>query len=149
MKRMNPIEDGKEKGKHPTVGVVLIVIRDNKLLVGIRREKHGLGKLSVPGGHLEFGEGIEKCAIRELKEETGMTAGRENVSIITLSNQPVLGAHYVNIGVLIQNPEGNPEETAPDEHGDWRWIDLDTLAETELYDMILPTIQKYQEKKFY
>lgn len=146
---MSTHEESKQKEKRPTVGVVLMVIRDNKLLVGVRREKHGFGKLSVPGGHLEFGEGIEECAIRELKEETGMTARREHVSIITLSNQPVAGAHYVNIGVLIQNPEGDPEETAPDEHGDWRWIDLDALPEADLYDMILPTIKKYQEQRFY
>ena len=135
--------------KPPTVGVVLVVIRDNKLLIGTRREEHGCGALSVPGGHLEFGETIEECALRELKEETGMTAKREDVSVITLSNQPVTGAHYVNIGVLIKNPIGDPQEAAPEEHGDWRWVGLDELSKLNLYSMILPTIQKYLENKFY
>lgn len=149
MKRMSTVEISQQKEQRPTVGVVLLVMRDNKLLIGTRREKHGFGKLSVPGGHLEFGESIEECALRELKEETGMTAKPEHVSIITLCNQPVAGAHYVNIGVLVHNPEGDPQETAPDEHGDWRWIDLDALPEHELYDMVIPTIRKYQEGKFY
>ncbi|MBI5620840.1 NUDIX domain-containing protein [Candidatus Gottesmanbacteria bacterium] len=141
--------ESRRKSKSPTVGIVLIVVRDNKLLIGMRREEHGFGKLSVPGGHLEFGESIEACALRELKEETGMTAKRKDVSVITLSNQPVPGAHYVNIGVLIKNPVGTPQETAPEEHGDWQWVNWDTLSKLDVYDMVLPTIRKYQQGKFY
>lgn len=149
MKRISRQEFNEQSEQRPTVGIVLLVIRGNTLLVGKRFEEHGRGKLSVPGGHLEYGESIETCAVRELLEETGMVTTQENVRVVTLTNQPLEGAHYVNIGVLIHDPEGNPQETAPDEHQEWQWIDIHRIKEYDLYDMVLPTINKYIEGKYY
>lgn len=145
---MNKTESREQNEQRPVVGVVLLVIRENKLLIGRRLEEHGFGKLSVPGGHLEYGESIEECAIRELSEETGLIATKEDVRIITLSNQPITSAHYVNIGVLIRGPEGSLRVTAPEEYTDWQWIDLDKLPDQELYDMVVLTTQKYKEDRF-
>lgn len=44
------------------------VIEDNKLLLVHRKDNN---KWALPGGAIEFGESIQQCAIRELKEETG------------------------------------------------------------------------------
>ena len=56
----------------PKVGIGVLVFNDlNQLLLGRRTSAHGEGEFGPPGGHLEFGESFEDCAIREVKEEAG------------------------------------------------------------------------------
>lgn len=52
--------------------LLFVIDGDNVLLI---RKKRGLGagKINAPGGKLDPGETIEQCAIRELKEEVGLT----------------------------------------------------------------------------
>jgi len=58
--------------KRPFVGVAIIVIKEDKVLLGKRKNSHGSGTWQFPGGHLEFNESIKDCARRELFEETGI-----------------------------------------------------------------------------
>lgn len=47
-----------------------IILDQNKLLVVKHAQKDGY--YALPGGHLEFGEDIRICMIREIKEELGI-----------------------------------------------------------------------------
>ncbi|MFH1749531.1 MAG: NUDIX domain-containing protein [bacterium] len=58
--------------KRPKVGLGVIILKDNKVLLGKRKGAHGEGDWSFPGGHLEFNEKLENCSIREVEEETGI-----------------------------------------------------------------------------
>jgi 8-oxo-dGTP pyrophosphatase MutT (NUDIX family) len=55
------------------------------------------GKLSTPGGHLEFGESFEETARREILEETGLNI--KDVTFLTASNDIFAEEkrHYVTI----------------------------------------------------
>ncbi len=57
----------------PKVGVSVIIVKDGKVLMGKRKNAHGAGMWSFPGGHLEFNEEIEACVKREVREETGIS----------------------------------------------------------------------------
>ena len=56
----------------PRIGVAVFIVRDDKVLVGTRIGSHGSGTIALPGGHLELGEGMAECGVREVKEETGI-----------------------------------------------------------------------------
>lgn len=51
-------------------GVGVLVVKDGKFLCGIRSDT---GEITSPGGHIEKGETPEQAAIRETKEEFGIT----------------------------------------------------------------------------
>jgi 8-oxo-dGTP pyrophosphatase MutT (NUDIX family) len=47
--------------------------RENAVLIG-RLDRHGQLLWSLPKGHIEDGETVEQTAVREVKEETGISA---------------------------------------------------------------------------
>jgi ADP-ribose pyrophosphatase len=58
--------------------VVLIPIDDNGNLLFVRQYRHAAGEdlLELPAGTREGDEPFEECAAREIREETGMEAGK-------------------------------------------------------------------------
>ncbi len=55
------------------VGSAVLIVRDNKLLLGRRNKQPDFGRWILPGGKIEYGETHEEAAIREAKEELGLT----------------------------------------------------------------------------
>lgn len=64
--------DGHENWINPALGVSAYVVKDGKVLFGIRSSDPGKGKLDVPGGFVEVNESAEQATIREAKEEFGI-----------------------------------------------------------------------------
>ncbi len=79
--------------KIPFVGVGCVVVRDGKLL--LVRNRRGLW--STPGGHLNFGESPDACAIRETFEETGIHVTHVEFVAITNDVIPEAGKHYLTV----------------------------------------------------
>lgn len=110
----------------PKVGVGAFVFKEGKILLGKRKGAHGAGTWATPGGHLEFGESVEECAIRELAEETGIKAlsaktGRWSNNIIDQDK------HYITLFAEIDRFEGEPKLLEPDKCEEWGWFALDAL----------------------
>lgn len=57
------------------------------------------GTWALPGGHLNFGESFETCAMREVLEETGLQVKDDSVRFLTATNDvmPSEHKHYVTI----------------------------------------------------
>ncbi len=62
---------------------LVFVIRDGRILLIDKKTGLGKGKVNGPGGKLEKGESPEECAVRECREELG----------ITVSNLQYCGQH--------------------------------------------------------
>ncbi len=109
------------------VGVGAMVFKDGKVLLGKRKGSHGAGEYAWPGGHLEFGEKLEECVVREVKEETGMNV--RAVRPLAISNVIKYGKHYLDIQFLVEYISGHPEVLEPDRVESWNWYDIDELPE--------------------
>jgi 8-oxo-dGTP diphosphatase len=121
--------------KKPGVGVGIMILRDEKVLLGKRHgdpkradsELHGEGSWTMPGGKLHFKEELEDAAFREVLEETGVKADKGKLEIISVTNDIVEDAHFVTIGFLCRNFEGEIKIMEPDEITEWRWFELNNL----------------------
>lgn len=113
--------------ERPGVGVAVVLIREGRVLCGLRKSSHGEGTWGFPGGHLEHGESWEECAIRECAEETGLTP--YSVRHWTATNDIFnTGKHYVTLFMLAE-AEGEPRVMEPDKMEEWRWITWEEMPE--------------------
>jgi 8-oxo-dGTP diphosphatase len=111
----------------PKIGVGVIVIKDSKVLLGKRKNVHGEGSWSFPGGHLEFNEEIEDCAIREVLEETGISI--KNIRKITFTNNIFKkeAKHYVTLYVKAEYAVGSVKAMEPEKCEKWDWFEWNNL----------------------
>ena len=127
----------------PKIGVGVIVIKDNKVLLGKRKNAHGEGSWCFPGGHLEFNEEIEDCAIREVKEETSIEI--KNIRRGTFTNDifEKEGKHYVTLFVIADYSSGKVKVMEPEKCEKWEWFKWDKLPQP----LFIP-IQNLLKQKF-
>ena len=67
-------KEGRRYPERPIVGVLAVVLRGDRALVVRRANPPMSGRWGFPGGVLELGETVAQGAMRELFEETGVTA---------------------------------------------------------------------------
>ncbi len=113
----------------PSVGIGVIILRDNKVLMGLRKGPHGKGAWSFPGGHLEHGETPEECAVRETLEETGVHIGTVQRGPFTNDIFEESGKHYVTLYMIAFGIQGDPKVMEPEKWDRWEWFPWDTMPE--------------------
>ncbi len=117
------------ENKKPKVGVGVIIIKNGKILLGKRKNAHGEGSWSFPGGHLEFGESWKNCALRETMEETSITI--KNIRFGTITNDIFLteNKHYVTIFMLADYKSGEVKIMEPEKCTRWDWFSWNKLPQ--------------------
>ena len=68
------------------IGIEAFILKDGKLLLGMRKNAVGAGEWGLPGGHLQTGETNLECLKRELMEETGLEV--KNAKLVAVDNNP-------------------------------------------------------------
>ena len=127
-----------QSANNPRVGIGVMVFRDfpalaggkavKKVLFGKRKSVLGAGDWSFPGGHLEAGESLVACAIRETLEETGSEI--MNIQFQLLGNIPdTYATHYVQIAFTADWKAVEPSVMEPTKCERWEWRTLDDLPE--------------------
>lgn len=140
--------------KRVGAGIGVILIRSGKILLGKRHSDpnkadsafKSAGEWCLPGGKLDWGESLEKAALREVKEETGITI--KNPEVISVHNFKNKHAHFVTVGLVAHKWKGKAKVMEPDEITEWQWFSLKKLP----YPKYFPSfgvIKNYLKKKFY
>lgn len=128
--------------ERPLVGVIAVVRRGHQLLLAQRARGSYAGRWGFPGGHVERGERLVDAAMRELAEETGVTASPVGVMahLETIGREAngSVAWHYVLLAVLADWSAG--EAVAADDAADVRWATLDDIASGRLD--LLPDVER-------
>ena len=131
-----------------------MILKEGKILLGKRHEDpikassllNGAGTWTMPGGKLDFGETFEEGAKREILEETRIKLN--DVKVFCVNNDMVETSHFVTIGMLCKNFEGEPQVMEPDEITEWRWFGFDELP-SPLFFPSEKILENYKTNKFY
>ncbi len=113
----------------PKVGVGVIVIKDNKILLGKRKNAHGEGSWCFPGGHLEFNEELEVCAKREVLEEAGLNVKNMRLGTFTNDIFKKEGKHYITLFVVSEYASGKLKVMEPEKCERWDWFEWNNLPQ--------------------
>jgi 8-oxo-dGTP diphosphatase len=129
-------KEGRRYPERPIVGVLAVVMRGDRVLV-VRRANPPLpGRWGFPGGVLELGETVAQGAMRELLEETGVTAEPTGpltvIDSIDRDDEGRVRYHYTLAVVTGEWQAG--EGIAGDDADEVAW-----LTRAEIVDRRLPT----------
>lgn len=111
----------------PVLAALAVVVERERVLLVRRLNKPDAGLWGYPGGKVEWGETVADAAVRELAEETGVTA--EAAGIVTLIDvirgAPPAGHHFVLAAVLCRRLSGDP--VAAGDVSEAAWHPLETV----------------------
>lgn len=116
------------RSKRPSVGLGILIVKDGKVLLQKRKRSHGVGSWSFPGGHLEWNEDIEKCAIREAMEEAGIKINNLRFLCVTNDIFEKEDKHYITIFVAADYDSGKIKLNNK-ESSEIGWFDLNNLPQ--------------------
>jgi 8-oxo-dGTP diphosphatase len=118
--------------ERPKVGVGLLLVKGDEILLGKRKNAHGDGEFGGPGGHLEAGETIEQCVLRELKEEAGADIRIKELGFLCFINmRRYLPKHYAHIHMVAQWSNGSPINMEPEVRESWEWYNMNDLPQPQ------------------
>lgn len=113
--------------KRPVTGVATLLINDGKLLLGFRTKSPGKDSWQCPGGLLDAGESVFDCAIREVKEETGLDIDGLEFGPYTNNYFEEENFHSVTLYVTAKLVSGKLQNNEPGLAKNWAWYAKDKI----------------------
>jgi 8-oxo-dGTP diphosphatase len=134
----------REYPEQPLVGVGAIVIENSRVVLVKRAHPPLQNQWSIPGGVLEVGELVREAAVREAREETGLTVEPGELlgvfdRVLRDGNDRVQ-YHYVLVDFLCRRVSG--ELTAAGDAAAARWFTRDELSVLNLAEDTLEVVLK-------
>ncbi|HZQ68220.1 MAG TPA: NUDIX hydrolase [Terriglobales bacterium] len=138
----------REYPDRPLIGVGAVIIDAGRVVLVKRGHAPLKGEWSIPGGVLEVGETLREAAVREAKEETGLTV--EPADLLGVYERVLkddIGRtlyHYVLIDFLCKRVAGEPLGAGDADEA--RWFTAEALQKLPLPEDTVEVIRKGFEK---
>ena len=130
--------------------VLCFLIRDNEVLLAMKKRGFGVGNWNGTGGKLKEGETLKQAAFREAKEEIG-------VAILSLNKMAILDFYFPKVPkekdwdqqvhvFLVDKWEGKPSES---EEMKPQWFKKKSLPLTKMWEsdsLWLPKVLQEEKK---
>ncbi|WP_131194193.1 NUDIX hydrolase [Lichenihabitans psoromatis] len=139
-----PLDPSRSYPARPIIAASVAVFRNGRVLLGERVKPPGAGSYSLPGGLVELGETLEEAALRELTEETGVTAQitgfNGHVEVLARDNLGRVERHFVVASFIGEWVSG--EGIASDETRTIVWANLADLETLPLTPGLKPLLEQ-------
>ena len=137
-----------EQEKKIGLGTNILVIKDGKVLLGLRKNVVGNGTWGFPGGKLNFGELYTDAVKRELLEETNLFV--DELEFIGVNNQSrgAENQHWVQVNFCAKKWHGEVKLMEPEKCSSWEWFDIDKLPEP-IFKGHKNFVKDYLDKSFF
>lgn len=108
------------------IGVcVLVLNKDDQVLLGQRKNSYKAGFYGLPGGRVEVNESLHLAAQRELEEETGLKLSDLTYVGVVRENQAEYD--FIHFMFVAQNVTQEPVLSEPEKCEGWMWCDIQSL----------------------
>lgn len=118
-----------ETPPRPGVGVGAAIVREGALLLVLRLREPEAQHWGLPGGKVDWGEGVRTACAREIAEELGLTITPGRLLCMADTIDKGDGRHWTAPVYLVEDCVGDPVVLEPDKLGGCGWFPLDALPE--------------------
>jgi len=135
----------------PLISIDLLVKKDNKFLLGKRKNKPALGALFSPGGRIYKNETIKSAIIRIAKDELNIVLKTPPKFIGVFEHfyddsiYQGESTHYVNLAYeteILETPNLPTEQ-----HNEYKWLTIDELLKNQQVHKYFKDYFKKNEKQ--
>ncbi|MGI8486199.1 MAG: NUDIX hydrolase [Thermomicrobiales bacterium] len=129
--------------------VHVLLVKEGRVLL-LRRANTGYmdGHYSVPAGHLDGNETVIDAAIREAREEAGVSLTPDDVQVVGVMHRGAKSAEYIDFFVAATQWRGQLENREPHKCDELRWEALDQLPVTVI-PYIRRALENYQQGRWF
>ena len=126
----------------------LILIKDDRVLLS-RRFNTGYmdGHYSLPAGHVDEGETVEDCLVREVKEEIGISVKKKDIKLVHVMHRKEADIR-LDFFYTADSYTGILKNMEPEKCDDLKWFELNKLPKNIL-PYIKQAIEESQQQVLY
>jgi protein-S-isoprenylcysteine O-methyltransferase Ste14/8-oxo-dGTP pyrophosphatase MutT (NUDIX family) len=108
------------------LATLVYVLRDERVLLVRRNTEPNRGLWVAPGGKLEHGESPVECAVREMREETGLAIDRPVLRAVMTETSPRADYQWLTFIFVAWDFDGT--FTPAPGVGEFRWVPVDEVT---------------------
>lgn len=117
------------------------------LLTRSKTDEHAPGRLDLPGGSVENGEGFVEAAARETHEEVGISIPVNEFQLVYAGTGKSHNSRKTIHRLLFTARTSETTVQLSDEHSDYEWVSLDEAIERFQHEFYTPGMQMVLQRQ--